>query len=454
MDVKALYPSCRVARTTKLIIESFRKADLEFTEVNIPFLLKFVSVITKGVTGNPELDAYLQVPKARTTLNSWLKRKSEAQFQGPPLEDWRGIDKATLKHLLGIACAKSVEVVMTNHYFTIDKRIFRQKDGSPIGLDMSVEVASLYMSLWDKSFRDKLRKLGIKVDVYTQYIDDILIVTRAINPGWDFCLKRKTMIFDPDKANTQLNPDQYTFEILLKIANTLDSDIQLTMDVPSQNEGGKMPVLDLNVWVSQNVVRHSFYSKPMASPLAIMYKSALSAKSKCVSLLQEGLRRLRNLDSLATDMEKQEILSQFMAKLLWSGYDHKFRHQLLEGILKRANEIEKEISDGDRVRYRSRGQILSQKKQSIGKHTSTWFLRGDVQNTFKVQATPNSRLKECLMKSQRSKIGAEGGATNFIELGGKPVSSGLSNTELFTGQQGCFYPKKCMVNGKKNCRIS
>ena len=72
-----------------------------------------------------------------------------------------------LKHLLGIACAKSVEVVMKNHFFTIDKRIFKQKDGSPIGLDMSVEVASLYMSLWDKQFRDKLKKLGIKVEVYT-----------------------------------------------------------------------------------------------------------------------------------------------------------------------------------------------------------------------------------------------------------------------------------------------
>ena len=87
MDVKALYPSCRVAKTTKVIIESFRKAELEFTEINIPFLLKFVSIITKGVTGIPELDIYLQVPKNRTTLNSWLRRKSETQCQGPPLED-------------------------------------------------------------------------------------------------------------------------------------------------------------------------------------------------------------------------------------------------------------------------------------------------------------------------------------------------------------------------------
>lgn len=124
----------------------------------------------------------------------------------------------------------------------------------------------------------------------------------------------------------------------------------------------------------------------------------------------------------------------------------------MDRILKRADEIEIEITNGDRIRYRTRDQILAQKKQKLGKYPNTWFLRGDIQNTFKVQGTPNSRLKTALMKSQKSRIGADGGATNFIELGGKPVSSGLSNTELFTGQQGCFYPKKCMINPEANCR--
>ena len=67
---------------------------------------------------------------------------------------------------------------------------------------------------------------------------------------------------------------------MLKIANELDDDNQLTMDVPSLNESGKLPVLDLKVWVEENIVRHSFYSKPMASPPAIIYKSALPAKLK------------------------------------------------------------------------------------------------------------------------------------------------------------------------------
>ena len=196
------------------------------------------------------------------------------------------------------------------------------------------------------------------------------------------------MVFDPDQAN------QHTLNILLKIANMPDRDIQLTMDVPSLNEGGKLPVLDLNVWIKDNIVHHSVYSKPMASPLAIMYKSALPAKQKRESLLQEGLRRLRNLDPQTPAIERETILSQFIAKLLWSGYDHKFRHQLLEGILKRSDEIEKEIFRGDRIRYRSRTQSLSQKKQSTGKYPNTWFLRGDIQNTLKVQCTPYSHLKQ------------------------------------------------------------
>ena len=150
------------------------------------------------------------------------------------------------------------------------------------------------------------------------------------------------------------------------------------------NEGGKLPVLDLKVWIKDNIVCHSFYSKPMASPFAIMYKSALPAKQKRESLLQEGLRRLRNLDPQTPAIERETILSQFMAKLLWSGYDQKFRHQLLEGILKRSEEIEKEISTGDRIRYRSRTQILSQNKQSAGKLPNTWFLRGNIQNILKV----------------------------------------------------------------------
>ena len=54
-----------------------------------------------------------------------------------------------------------------------------------------------------------------------------------------------------------------------------------------------------------------------------------------------------------------------------------------------------------------------------GKHPSTWFLRGKIQNTLKVQATPNSDLVTHMNKTLGNKICTEGGATKFVELGGK-----------------------------------
>ena len=74
-----------------------------------------------------------------------------------------------IRRLVGIAASTSVRVVMQNHFFKIGGDIYRQRDGSPIGLDLSVETASLYMSLWDNRFRRKLKSLGIGLEVYFRY---------------------------------------------------------------------------------------------------------------------------------------------------------------------------------------------------------------------------------------------------------------------------------------------
>ena len=38
---------------------------------------------------------------------------------------------------------------------------------------------------------------------------------------------------------------------ILKMANTIEPDIEVTADIPSENEEGKLPVLDLKMWVEQ-----------------------------------------------------------------------------------------------------------------------------------------------------------------------------------------------------------
>ena len=320
MDVKALYPNVKTKKLMKKIQEAVKICDLEFDNIDKEFLTKFVSVLTRGKSGNNEADEFLQTPQNRTTLNSFLRKRSERQFLGPPLRNHTQMEKKHLKILLGIAAARSTQVVMENHFFTISKKIFRQKDGSPIGLDMSVEGASIYMLLWDRDFLQKLKKLGIHVDLYKRYVDDTLVILRSIRKGWKFCKRKKKMVFDPDEDD-EMEDDARTFSVLRDIANEVDKDIQMTSEYPSGHENGRLPVLDLCLEVVNNKIHFYFFSKPMINPYTIMYRSAIPAKVKKDTLFQEGLRRLRNTCPEAPDQEIKDVLRTYMNTLRISGYD-------------------------------------------------------------------------------------------------------------------------------------
>ena len=49
-----------------------------------------------------------------------------------------------------------------------------------------------------------------------------------------------------------MEPDLRTLSVIRDVANQLDSDIQLTVDVPSQNANGKLPVLDLQLSIVED----------------------------------------------------------------------------------------------------------------------------------------------------------------------------------------------------------
>ena len=205
-------------------------------------------------------------------------------------------------------------------------------------------------------------------------MDDTVIILDKINPGWSFDHKSRKMVFDPNFANVETEDDARTFEILRTIANSIDPDIQMTSEVPSDFPDRQLPVLGLALFIEDNQVHHSFYSKPMETPYVNLHRSALSAKTKRDSNFQEGMRRLRNMSIGIPDPEKNQILTQFMNQLRISGYDHKYRFDLLKGILDRQDQIRQEVESGTRVLYRSRREIVKQKQARLGKHNNTWFL--------------------------------------------------------------------------------
>ena len=58
-------------------------------------------------------------------------------------------------------------------------------------------------------------------------------------------------------------------------------------------------------------------------------------------------------------------------------------------------EKQANIESGSRIQFRSRKDILNQKAQMTGEYPNTWFLKGTVLNTMKVQARPDSAVTKC-----------------------------------------------------------
>ena len=95
---------------------------------------------------------------------------------------------------------------------------------------------------------------------------------------------------DKEKEDKNIEGDMRTLTIIQEVANKLDEDINVTFDVPSLNDDGRVPILDLKVQVNKDGnVEHVFYRKPMASNLVTHKESAQSMQSKFTILTQDVL---------------------------------------------------------------------------------------------------------------------------------------------------------------------
>ena len=113
--------------------------------------------------------------------------------------------------------------------------------------------------------------------------------------------------------------------------------IKLTVDTTCNYVDGKLPVLDVTVKVNEKEHKRidlEFFEKLTKNPRIILANSALSFHKKITILTQECLRRLRNTKiELGPEIQRKH-LNRFMLKLKTSGYNQKFRMEILDSAMK------------------------------------------------------------------------------------------------------------------------
>ena len=136
------------------------------------------------------------------------------------------------------------------------------------------------MLRFDSKFLQALENLGILFLLYKHYVDDIEVICPPLKAGWYYSKEAKALKYNPDHESSQLPPDQRTMVMLRDLADTLDPNLTFTFDCPSLNANGRMPILDIQVWVQGTQIRHTFFGKPCAPNSVIDSRSAVFTRTK------------------------------------------------------------------------------------------------------------------------------------------------------------------------------
>ena len=162
--------------------------------------------------------------------------------------------------------------------------------------------------------------------------------------------------------------DRRCMLLVQSIGNSIShSSIELEVDYPSRHGDGKLPIFDLKVWVEKknravdsalerevNVVLHEFYYKDVSSRSVVNARSALPWNCKRTILTQEVFRILLNCSRELPWETVVAHVNHMMLRLQYSGYDQKFRTEVVKSVLTAYNRLIELDASGETPLYRPR----------------------------------------------------------------------------------------------------
>ena len=263
----------------------------------------------------------------------------------------------------------ALTVVLKNHTYEFNQEVKRQLEGGPIGMDLTGTVAKIFMKWWDGKLIEKMKDLGYEIRLYERYTYDINAGLLAVEEGVRYRNGVKVITVESLKEDEGCAADRRTFEFIKEVANTIHPSIQVKIDFPSKNADGKVPILDLKVWTDvegqqKKKIIHEHYVKDVANKLVIEEKSAMSYKNKRTILTQMCLRVLLNNSDHLPEQRKKERVEFFLRRMQASGYNRKFRYEVLKSAISAYNKLRE---DNGRLLYRGKEYNTPQRRAETSK---------------------------------------------------------------------------------------
>ena len=282
-----------------------------------------------------------------------------------------------------------------------------------------------------------------------RYVDDMNLASKAVDAGTVYRSNNITV----EAGREDMEADARTMEFIKEVGNSIHYSIQIEVDYPSKHNDGKMPILDLKCWIERqgetSKIMHEHYMKEVSSKAVTHAESALPWSTKRTVLTQEGLRILLNCSRELPWATKAKHLSHLSARMQYSGYDKKFRWEVLSSALRAYSTLQEKEANGERPMYRARSWNEESRRVEKKNKKKTWYKAGGKKSFIMLPYTKNSELKKEYTKC----IEDSGLPIRVVEKAGVSLKRKFQRSdptaERRCGREGCFI---CTSEGKGNCR--
>ena len=442
-DVEQMYPRLDIDDCAEIIANEFLQSELEVE------------------TDSEELGLYLAIIKDKKTLEelglsdvTHKRIKSGGRNIGITTKEVikRGKDTVSLFHkptreptpaeaklMFSLALAELIKVSMKNHCYSFNGEIRIQSRGGAIGNKLTGAIATVKMLNWARIFKEKLTFATQNLQSFSlyflkYYVDDGNICTSATPPGARLIDGKIEVIEDLIESDLEIPADQRTSKLLLEIANSICQFTSLTVDCPSLNQDGFMPILDLKVKCEDNKIVTKFFKKEMANHLVMLARSAMPPNIKRNALVQEVIRRLRNTSRDLPWELKASILSEFSRSLMLSGYPESFRLEIIRaGVIGFERACDKADNGGTPL-HRPRSYRREERRRAKLTIKGSWYRPFDCVGF--IPATPDSELAKAIQTVVDSNLKRLDMKGKIVETGGVSLLRQLVKTDL----SGCLVP--------------
>ena len=433
MDVKALYPSldinhsCEVIR--KLIISSQVKFQVNPVELAIHIAATHtqLEIDNLGISDIVHKRRFKNGPRPLIISKSVTGTQTEIDNANSWLHPTRPPTQQEEQLLLAIVISNAVKTVMTSHVYTNSDVMRLQQIGMAIGSTATAEVAKLLMLEHDQILWSNCSNAGLTKVASGRYVDDENPVLKTTPYGARLIDGKITVVPEHIQSDMNIPHDKRTFSLVQQIANNIWPNIQFTVDVPSDNPSGLIPMLDMEVGINQlGLVTRKFYSKPMNTPFTIMSRSAHSWQIKRSTLTQEGVRRLLNTSINAPNSVKSQILSEWDLKMNRSGYDQNFRANVILSAIKIYNHKLITANSGGRPVYRPSGWQEQERDIEKLAKKHTWYQgTGNERNVAPliIDPSPSGLLEKDIANVLKEASRLTGIRIKLCQRGGTKIST-------------------------------